>query len=63
MNLIMLLGFMRMQSRIVVEEIRFMESRGVKLDFILKAFSTSSADMWEPTREELHEAGVLTDVD
>ena len=43
-----------------VKAIRFMRSRGVEMDFILKAFSTSSSDMWEPTREELHEAGVLT---
>ena len=47
----------------VIEGIRFMRSRGVEMDFILKILSTSSFDMWEPTREELHEAGVLTDVD
>ena len=44
----------------VVEEIRFMRRRGVDMDFILKAFSTNSSDMWKPTREELHKAGVLT---
>ena len=43
-----------------VKAIRFMRSRGVEMDFILKAFSTSSSDMWKPTREELHKAGVLT---
>ena len=45
----------------VVEGITFLRSRGVDMDFILKIYSTSSYDMWEPSREELLEAGVLTE--
>ena len=45
----------------VVESITFLRSRGVEMDFILKIYSTSSYDMWEPSREELLEAGVLTE--
>ena len=44
----------------VVEGITFLRGRGVDMDFILKIYSTSSYDMWEPSREELLEAGVLT---
>jgi len=36
-----------------------LRSRGVEMDFILKIYSISSYDMWEPSREELVEAGVL----
>ena len=45
----------------VVEGITFLRSRGVEMDFILKIYSTSSYDMWEPSREELVAAGVLTE--
>ena len=45
----------------MLEGIKFMRSRGVDMDFILKIYSTSSYDMWEPSREELLEAGVLTE--
>ena len=45
----------------VVEGITFLRGRGVEMDFILKIYSTSSYDMWEPSREELLEAGVLTE--
>ena len=45
----------------MLENIKFMRSRGVNMDFILKIYSTSSYDMWEPSREELLEAGVLTE--
>ena len=45
----------------VVEGITFLRGRGVDMDFILKIYSTSSYDMWEPSREELLEAGVLTE--
>ena len=45
----------------VVEGITFLRSRGVDMDFILKIYSTGSYDMWEPSREELLEAGVLTE--
>jgi len=45
----------------VVEGITFLRSRGVEMDFILKIYSISSYDMWEPSREELVEAGVLTE--
>ena len=44
----------------VVEGITFLRSRGVDMDFILKIYSTSSYDMWEPAREELIAAGVVT---
>ena len=45
----------------MLEGIKFMRSRGVDMDFILKIYSTSSYDIWEPSREELLEAGVLTE--
>ena len=44
----------------MLENIKFMRSRGVDMDFILKIYSTSSYDIWEPSRDELLEAGVLT---
>ena len=44
----------------LIEDIRYITSRGVALDFILKAFSTDSGKMWTPTREELLSAGVVT---
>ena len=44
----------------VVEGITFLRGRGVDMDFILKIYSTSSYDMWEPSRDELLGAGVLT---
>ena len=47
--------------RDMLEGIKFMRSRGVNMDFILKIYSTSSYDIWEPSREELLEAGVLTE--
>jgi len=43
----------------VVEGITFLRSRGVDMDFILKIYSTSSYDIWEPSREELVASGVL----
>ena len=45
----------------VVEGITFLRSRGVDMDFILKIYSTSSYDMWEPSRQELITAGVVTE--
>ena len=42
-----------------MEGITFLRGRGVDMDFILKIYSTSSYDMWEPSRDELLEAGVL----
>lgn len=45
----------------IIKDIEFMESRGVSIDFILKALSKASSDMWEPSREDLLEAGVLTE--
>ena len=44
----------------MLESIKFMRSRGVDMDFILKIYSTSSYDIWEPSREELLDVGVLT---
>ena len=45
----------------MLEGIKFMRSRGVNMDFILKIYSTSSYDIWEPSREELLTAGVQTE--
>jgi len=45
----------------MLEGIKFMRSRGVDMDFILKIYSTSSYDIWVPSREELLEAGILTE--
>ena len=45
----------------MLEGIKFMRSRCVNMDFILKIYSTSSYDMWEPSRERLVASGVLTD--
>ena len=45
----------------MLEGIKFMRSRGVDMDFILKIYSTSSYDVWEPSCDELLEAGVLTE--
>ena len=45
----------------VVEGLTFLRSRGVNMDFILKIYSTSSYDIWVPSREELLEAGILTE--
>ena len=44
-----------------MEGITFLRGRGVDMDFILKIYSTSSYDMWEPSRDELLGAGVLTE--
>jgi hypothetical protein len=35
-------------------------ARGIKYAFIQKAFETQSDDMWEPSHQELYEAGVIT---
>ena len=45
----------------MAKSIEYMLSRGVDIDFILKKYSTSSYDMWYPSREELLEAGVVTE--
>ena len=45
----------------MLEGIKFMRSRDVDIEFILKIYSTSSYDLWEPSLEELLEAGVLTE--
>jgi len=47
--------------RDMLEDIKFMRSRGVDMDFILKIYSTSSYDIWEPSHEKLLAAGVLTE--
>ena len=44
----------------MVKSIEYMLSRGVDIDFILKRYSTSSYDIWYPSKAELLEAGVLT---
>lgn len=43
----------------IVKDIEFMESRGMSIEFIIKALSVDSVDIWKPTREELWTAGVL----
>jgi len=43
----------------IIKDIEFMESRGVSMDFILKALSKASYDMWEPSRDELTAAGIV----
>jgi len=45
----------------ILESIKFRRSRGVEMDFILKIYLTSSYDIWQPSREELLEAEVLTE--
>ncbi|MDC1271557.1 hypothetical protein N8Z94_02990 [Planktomarina temperata] len=45
----------------MLEGIKFMRSRGVDISFILKIYATSSYDIWEPSSDELLEAGVLTE--
>jgi hypothetical protein len=45
----------------MVKSIEYMLNRGVDIDFILKIYSTSSYDIWEPFRDELLEAGILTE--
>jgi len=44
----------------MVKRIEYMLSRGVDIDFILKKYTTSSYDIWHPSKEELLKAGVLT---
>jgi hypothetical protein len=44
----------------LVKDVRFMESRGVNLEFILRTLETGSYDMLKPTREELLAGGVIT---
>ena len=44
----------------LVNDIRFMESRGVSLDFISETLETDSYNMWRPTRDELLAGGVIT---
>ena len=44
----------------MVKRIEYMLSRGVYIDFILKKYTTSSYDIWHPSKEKLLEAGVLT---
>jgi hypothetical protein len=40
--------------------VEFFSRRGVDLDFILQTLNTASSEMYEPTREQLYKAGVLT---
>ena len=44
----------------IATDIRYMQSRGVPLEFILKRLETDSYDMWEPSRDELLANGVIT---
>lgn len=43
----------------MLDEVKFMISRGVAFDFIEKAYSHSSFDMWRPDRDLLKRSGVL----
>lgn len=45
----------------MLDDIKFMLSRGVDVEFILKVFSTDSFDIWHPSKEELIADGVLTE--
>ena len=45
----------------LIEDIKFMNSRGVSVDFILNVFSTASDDLWFPSGEVLLSSGVITD--
>ena len=46
----------------LVNDIRFMQSRGVNLEFIFRTLETDSFDMWKPSREELLTAGVISNI-
>jgi len=41
-------------------DIRYMQSRGVTMEFILKRLETESYEMWKPTRQELLTHGVIS---
>ena len=41
-------------------DIRYMRSRGVSMEFILKRLETESYEMWKPTRQELLTHGVIS---
>ena len=43
----------------MLEEVQFMTSRGAALDFIFKAYSFPSHQMWRPDRATLIEGGVI----
>ncbi len=43
-----------------LDDIDMMLQRGVSIDFALKVLETPNEDMWQPSRKELLEAGVLT---
>jgi hypothetical protein len=45
----------------MLDNIKFMLSRGLDVEFILKVFSTDSFDIWHPSKEELIADGVLTE--
>jgi hypothetical protein len=45
----------------LVEDIQYMDDRGVAFDFIMRTISTEVFDMWTPSREVLLAAGVLTE--
>lgn len=42
-----------------VVDIQYMTSRGVSLEFAIKALKVPSDDIWQPTLEELKKAGVV----
>ena len=46
----------------LVNDIRFMQSRGVNIEFILRTLETDSYDMWKPTREDLLTGGVISNI-
>ena len=45
----------------LIEDIEFMTSRGVSVDFILNVFSTANDDLWLPSREVLLSSGVTSE--
>ncbi len=47
---------------IVRSDREFMIARGIDPDFVNRAYSTPNSDMWRPSRRELFEAGVITEI-
>ena len=45
----------------LVDDIKFINSRGVSMDFILNVFSTANDDLWLPSREVLLSSGAITE--
>lgn len=46
----------------MVEAFNYMASRGVSVDFIIRAYSTDSFSVWFPTNEDLENFGIITPI-